>query len=74
MLRCTCGQVRQQAVWHWLRRDAAAAPALPGHSPSVDVTDLKAALRHTLGEPLAQQLCSRQDPGELASAPTTHLA
>ncbi|CAL8470277.1 g9819 [Coccomyxa elongata] len=55
-------QVRQQAVWHWLRRDAAAAPALPGHSPSVDVTDLKAALRHTLGEPLAQQLCSRQDP------------
>ena len=60
-------QVRQQAVWHWLRRDAAVLPALPGHSPSVDVVDLKTALRHTLGEPFAQELRCRQDPGEPAA-------
>lgn len=57
-------QVRQQAAWHWLRRDAATSACLPGHSPAVDVTDLKAALRLTIGEPLAQQLGSRQDPGK----------
>lgn len=65
--------MRQQAIWHWLRRDAAVLPLLPGHSPSVDVVDLKAALRHTLGEPLAQQLHSKQDPGDSSAHPAAEF-
>lgn len=56
--------VRQQAVWHWLRREAAGRKLFAGHSPAVDVVDLKEAVRLMLVEPLAKELKSTPSTGE----------
>ena len=56
--------VRQQAVWHWLRRDEAAAVQLcTGHSPGASFVDIKEAVRLALLGPLAAQLQCRHSPG-----------
>ena len=57
--------VRQQAVWHWLRREAAGRELFAGHSPACDVVDLKEAVRLMLVEPLAKQLKSTPSTGKL---------
>ena len=55
--------MRQQAVWHWLRREAAGKALFAGHSPACDTVDLKEAVRLMLMQPLAELLQSIPSPG-----------
>ena len=55
--------MRQQAVWHWLRRGTAGKVLFSGHSPACDVVDLKEAVRLMLAQPVAEQLQSTPSPG-----------
>jgi hypothetical protein len=59
--------VRQQAVWHWLRKDDALARLCTGHSPGSSFVDIKEAVRLALLAPLAEQLHCPHSPGRAHS-------
>ena len=46
-------QVRQQALWHWLRRSGSARAFFAGHAPAADVVLVKDALHAALAPMLA---------------------
>lgn len=62
--------VRQQAAWHWLRKDEAGAQLCTGHSPGATCVDIKEAIRLAVCAPLAEQLQCRHSPG-LVTLPMT---
>lgn len=49
-------QVRQQAVWHWLRRTESTRALFPGHSPAVDIVSVREALQSAVAPELAAGL------------------
>ena len=49
-------QVRQQALWHWLRRTESLRTLFPGHSPAVDIVSVREALRSAVAPELSAQL------------------
>ena len=49
-------QVRQQALWHWLRRTESSRALLPGHSAAVDIVSVKEALQSAVAPALSAGL------------------
>ena len=61
-------QVRQQALWHWLRRSGSARGFFAGHAPAADVESVKDALHAAAAPTLAAGLGKALREG-LSSAP-----
>ena len=49
-------QVRQQALWHWLRRSDSVRAFFAGHSPASDIVSVKDALHAAIAPTLAAGL------------------
>ena len=49
-------QVRQQALWHWLRRSDSARAFFAGHAPASDIISVKDALQTAVAPTLAVSL------------------
>ncbi len=49
-------QVRQQAVWHWLRRSESTRALFRGHSPAVDIVSVREALQSAVAPALSAGL------------------
>ena len=49
-------QVRQQALWHWLRRTESTRALFPGHSPAVDIVSVREALQSAVAPVLSAGL------------------
>ena len=60
--------VRQQAVWHWLRRSESTKAFFPGHSPAADIVSVKEALQSAVAPALSAVLGKTLQQG----APLTH--
>ena len=65
-------QVREQALWHWLRRSDSARACFAGHAPAADVVSVKDALRLAVAPTLAAGLGKALREGPL-SAPRRAL-
>ena len=48
--------VRQQALWHWLRRSESTRALFPGHSPAMDIVSVKDALQSAVAPALSAAL------------------
>ena len=48
--------VRQQAVWHWLRKSESTKAFFPGHSPAADIVSVKEALQSAVAPALSAVL------------------
>ena len=48
--------MRQQALWHWLRRTECTRALFPGHSPAVDIISVREALQSAVAPGLSAGL------------------
>ena len=48
--------MRQQALWHWLRRSDGARAFFAGHAPALDIISVKDALQSAVAPTLAAGL------------------
>ena len=60
-------QVRQQALWHWLRRSDTARAFFAGHAPAADVVSVKEALHAAAAPILAASLGKALREGPLSA-------
>ena len=61
--------VRQQAVWHWLRRSKSVKAFFPGYSPAADIVSVKEALQSAVAPALSAVLGKTLQQGALLKDP-----